>query len=169
MLTILQLVSVCLTTVALVTSLAHVLELPGKMRLEREAYVTTQSIYYPGFTIAGFGEILAIVATLALIIATPRGDPSFRWIMLALIALIAMHGCYWLLTHPVNSFWLRDQRLEGLGQRFFSAGSVDPAAETTEGDDKLWRRYRDRWEYSHAIRAIFAVVAFLSLLIALAF
>ena len=35
-------------------SLAHVLELPGKLRLDEATYKAVQAIYYPGFTIAGF-------------------------------------------------------------------------------------------------------------------
>jgi hypothetical protein len=37
-------------------------ELPGKVRLPKEAYVTVQQIYYPGFTIAGVGEFAAFIA-----------------------------------------------------------------------------------------------------------
>jgi hypothetical protein len=35
-------------------------ELPGKVCLPKEAYVIVQQIYYPGFTIAGFGEFAAL-------------------------------------------------------------------------------------------------------------
>ena len=27
----------------------------------------------------------------------------------ALVGLLVMHGIYWLMTHPVNKFWLADQ------------------------------------------------------------
>ncbi|HET7883004.1 MAG TPA: hypothetical protein VFL55_19120 [Acetobacteraceae bacterium] len=47
-------------------SLAHALEVPGKLRLPRETYIAVQQISYPGFTIGGaFGESGAILATLA--------------------------------------------------------------------------------------------------------
>lgn len=49
----LQLLALVLVSVAMALALAHALELPGKLRLSKEAYLSTQSIYYPGFTIGG--------------------------------------------------------------------------------------------------------------------
>jgi hypothetical protein len=60
---ILQVVTVFLVAIALSLSLAHALELPGKMRLDRDTYLAVQGIYYPGFTYGGLGEGLGMVAT----------------------------------------------------------------------------------------------------------
>ena len=49
----LQVAALALVAVALTGTLAHALELPGKLRLGREDYLTVQGIYYPGFTRAG--------------------------------------------------------------------------------------------------------------------
>jgi hypothetical protein len=57
----LQILSVILVAVAMVPALAHALELPGKLRLTRDAYFAIQPIYYPGFTIAGISEPVAII------------------------------------------------------------------------------------------------------------
>jgi hypothetical protein len=75
---VLQVITVFLVAVAMALSLAHALEFPGKMRLTREAYLATQTIYYPGFTIGGFGEALGLVATLLLLLLIPRSSPAFR-------------------------------------------------------------------------------------------
>lgn len=92
----LQVLSVCLVAVAMSLALAHALELPGKMRLNRETYLATQPIYYPGFTVgAGVGEGGGMVATLILLLLTPRASQEFRWTLLAFIGLIAMHLAYW--------------------------------------------------------------------------
>jgi hypothetical protein len=48
-----QVSAVFLLSVAMALALAHALELPGKMRLSREQYLATQTIYYPGSTIDG--------------------------------------------------------------------------------------------------------------------
>ena len=56
MLHALQVVTVISVSVAMALALAHALELPGKLRLTKEAYYAMQSIYYPGFTIGGIGE-----------------------------------------------------------------------------------------------------------------
>jgi hypothetical protein len=50
---VLQVLTVILVAVAIALALAHALELPGKMRLSKDAYYAMQPIYYPGFTIGG--------------------------------------------------------------------------------------------------------------------
>jgi hypothetical protein len=49
--------------VAMALTLAHALELPGKMRLTKEIYFAMQPIYYPGFTIGGFAEPASLILT----------------------------------------------------------------------------------------------------------
>ncbi|CAN5853005.1 hypothetical protein BH20PSE1_BH20PSE1_12420 [soil metagenome] len=53
MFSVLQVLTVILVAVAMALALAHALELPGKMRLDKETYYAMQPIYYPGFTIGG--------------------------------------------------------------------------------------------------------------------
>jgi hypothetical protein len=147
----LQVVTVLLVVVAVTTSLAHALELPGKMRLPKEIYLAVQQIYYPGFTIAGIGEFGAIVATLVLTILTPAG--ARFWLTLgAFLALVCAHAIYWLVTHPVNNFWLAGFALKGASKGFFAFGAAGSRA-----DD--WTVLRDRWEYSHVARALFAFLS----------
>ena len=63
--------------------LAHAMEYPGKMRLSRDAYLTVQPIYYPGFTVAGgSAEVGGLIASIILTILTPRGTMSF-WLTCA--------------------------------------------------------------------------------------
>jgi hypothetical protein len=92
----LQVLSVCLMAVAMSLALAHALELPGKMRLDREAYLATQPIYYPGFTVgAGIGEGGGVVATLILLLLTPRASQEFQWTVLingAAGVVVVTHG-----------------------------------------------------------------------------
>jgi hypothetical protein len=120
---VLLVVTVFLASVAMSLALAHVLELPGKMRLNKETYIAVQSIYYPGFTIGGLGEGVGMLAALGLLLMTPAKTTAFWCTLTGLTALIAMQGVYWLVTHPVNKFWLKDEQLKGLGAGFFS---LDP-------------------------------------------
>jgi len=61
-------------------ALAHALELPGKMRLSKEAYLAVQPIYYPGFTIGGsIGEAGGMLALLGLLAFTPYASAGFGW------------------------------------------------------------------------------------------
>ena len=92
MFTTLQIVTLMLAALAMVPALAHALEFPGKKRLAKDAYLTVQRIYYPGFTIVGIAEVLGIVAALALVIFTPRDGAAFTLSLAALVLLLAMHG-----------------------------------------------------------------------------
>lgn len=168
MYSILQVLTVCLVAIAVALSLAHALELPGKMRLNKETYVAMQPIYYPGFMIgAGFGEGGGLLATLMLLVVTPRANEEFLWTLLAFIALAAMHAAYWIFTHPVNKFWLREHQLQGFGRGFFRFDPAKRAAPSTAHEDD-WRRLRNRWEYSHVLRAVLAGTSFVCLVIAVA-
>jgi hypothetical protein len=162
MLDILQVVALMLVTLASVPALAHALELPGKMRLTKEAYFAAQTIYYPGFTIAGSAEPLAIIATFVLLLLTPQGGAAYALTFVALLGLIVMHAVYWLFTHSVNKVWLQGERLSAVGTGFFSVGSA------SSPDMVDWRRLRDRWEYSHVARAGLVVISLIALVVAVA-
>lgn len=164
---LLQVVTVCLVAVGMSLALAHALELPGKMRLDRETYVAMQPIYYPGFTVgAGIGEAGGMMATLMLLMATPRSSNAFLWTLVAFLLLVAMHLAYWVFTHPVNKFWLRGVQLRGFGRGFFRFDPLNRSA-PAEGDH-AWKRLRNRWEYSHVIRAVLAGASLVCLVIAVA-
>ena len=66
-----------LSALVLTMTLAHALEMPGKMRLDREQYYAVQTIYYPGFTIGGAAEPLAILATGAALLIGPGSEARF--------------------------------------------------------------------------------------------
>jgi hypothetical protein len=164
----LQVVSVCLVAVAAALPLAHALELPGKMRLDKHDYLATQPIYYPGFTMAGgIGEAGGVIATSILLALTPRASREFPWTLAALLLLVAMHAAYWIFTHPLNKFWLRDRELQGLGRRFIRFAPGNRGASDTDRDDD-WQRLRNQWERSHVVRAVLAETAFVCLVIAVA-
>jgi Domain of unknown function (DUF1772) len=164
MLLILQVVAVTLVSVAMALALAHALELPGKMRLSEETYRAVQPIYYPGFTIGGgFGEGLGLLALLALLFLTPSGSAAFWLTLAAFVALAAMHGAYWLLTHPVNNFWVKDIGMGKAGSAFFGIGGPTQAGHAPD-----WRALRDRWEYSHVVRAALGLISQTLLIIAIA-
>jgi anthrone oxygenase-like protein len=164
MLRVLQIVAIVLVGVAVVPALAHVLEFPGKRRLPRDTYFAVQLVYYPGFTIAGgIGEAGGLLATLVLFFSTPRSSGAFWPTAIALLGLIGMQAVFWAITQPVNRHWLRGQDLGSLGSGFFSFAS-------RQGEDKAeveWTDLRDRWEYSHLLRAVFAVPSLIALVIAI--
>jgi hypothetical protein len=165
---ILQIVSVFLVSVAMSLSLAHALELPGKLRLDKQTYCAVQTIYYPGFTFGGFSEVMGIVAVLALLLMTPVESAAFQWTLIGFVGLVIMHAAYWIITHPVNKFWLKDQNLKGFSAGFFGFDPFKQRGQEERDDEEAWKRLRDRWEYSHVLRAVLSALALLTLIVAVA-
>lgn len=155
----LQVASVLLVAAAMALSLAHALELPGKMRLSKETYLVVQQIYYPGFTIGGAAEPLGVLALLALVATTPHANTRFWWMLAALLSLLTAHLIYWFVTHPVNNVWTKDMQMTGIGATFFSLFATE-----ITGD---WAKLRDVWEYSHVARAVFATLSLVFLTLAI--
>jgi hypothetical protein len=162
MFTVLQVVTLMLVALAMVPAVAHALEFPGKRRLPQDAYLTVQRIYYPGFTIAGLAEGCSLIAALALVLFTPRGSTAFALSLTALILLLTMHAVYWIVTAPVNKIWLKGQQLSRAGTAFFRMNTGGRVR------DSEWTALRDRWEYSHLVRAVLVTIALALLACALA-
>ena len=149
-----------LVSIAMATALAHALEFPGKLRLPKDTYMAVQTIYYPGFTYAGTAEFGGMVALAVLLFLVPFAGPVFWCVAVSLAMLVCGHLTYWLVTHPVNGFWLKDTQLDAMSGGFFSLFSA-----TGETD---WRKLRDIWEYSHVARACLSMTSFVAVTIALA-
>jgi len=160
-----EIVSILLVALAMAPALAHLLEFPGKSRLTRDAYLTVQPIYYPGFTIAGgIGEVGGLISVLTILVLTPQNVPAFWLRLVALMAMLGMQIVFWLFTQPANKFWLQSTSLGGFGEAFFNVGSGAHRVRPDDPDD--WKKTRDRWEYSHMVRAGLASLSFLLLVVA---
>jgi hypothetical protein len=164
---VLQVLTVILVVLAMAPALAHALELPGKMRVAKDVYFAMQPIYYPGFTIAGMSEPLGIISTIILLLLTPLGSADFWLTLVALLGLIGMQAVYWLFVHPVNKIWLQGEHLSGVGSGFFSFASASRHGRQRETGPVDWTELRDRWEYSHVVRAGLATVSLVALVIAI--
>ena len=156
----LQVLALMLAAVTMGLSLAHALEFPGKRRLSKEQYLIAQRIYYPGFTVGGLAEPAVIVATLALLTLTPWASQRFWLIAGAGIAFVVVQAIFWLMTQPLNTYWLRDTELSPSAKNFFALGRADMPRD--------WTVARDRWERSHLLRAIAAMLGLLLLSVAVA-
>lgn len=159
MIPVFQIVALLLVATAWAFALAHAAEYPGKMRLGRDDYLKVQTIYYPGFTIGGASEPLAMVASAALLAMTPLEAPRFWLILLTLLGTIATQAVFWLVTQPVNRIWTRQLDMGRTGAAFFSTGGE------AQGSD--WTQLRDRWERSHIARALLMTAALVSLVVAI--
>ncbi|WP_315927805.1 DUF1772 domain-containing protein [Mesorhizobium sp. SP-1A] len=158
---LLQVVAVMIVALPTALSVAHALELPGKMRLDERTYRVVQRIYYPGFTIGGASEPLSILVTGLLLFRTPTGTAAFWLTGVVLIAMLAMVAIYWTVVHPVNKYWMEGAAVGPSGSTFFGAGRKD------RGQEPGWTELRDRWEYGHLARAVITSMGFLALVISL--
>lgn len=159
MLTFLSVLALLLIAVTMGLPLAHALEFPGKVRLDEATYRAVQAIYYPGFTIGGLvGEFGSMVVLAVLLFLAPTNTERFWWIAAALGLLLAGHATYWIVTHPVNSAWLKDTQLGGASRFFFGLFAAP---------DADWRHMRSVWEWSHVARAFLATLALLSMTLAI--
>src|SRR2546430_7090771 len=142
MLSVLQILTVLIVSVAMAAALAHVLEMPGKMRLAKDEYFAVQRIYYPGFTFAGISEPVGFLSILILLFVRPRETLGFWLTLAALGGLMGTQIIYWVFVHPVNKVWLRNQSLGRVGSGFFSLNRspIRTGAEAPE-----WTKFRNRW------------------------
>jgi hypothetical protein len=133
----LQVIAVVLVALCLVPTGAHLLEMPGKMAMGKDAYFATQLIYN-GWALFGIVEAAAIVATL-LVAWIERGQPMAMGFAAASAGLIvASLVAFFSLTYP---------------------GNVATSNWTVAPDN--WEALRHNWEVGHATGA---VLTFLSLL-----
>ena len=102
------------------------------MRLDRESYLTVQGIYYPGFTFGGISEPIAAILTLCQLFLLPAGSREFRLTLMALVGLLGMQAVYWMVTHPVNRYWVKNISLGTSGSKFFIADRSSAAASTAD-------------------------------------
>ncbi len=135
MLRALYVTAVLLTALALVPGGAHLLELPNKIGLPRDAYFTVQKIY-AGWALLGVVLFAAVAANLALAAALRRVRAS-AWPALAAALLIAA-------TLVIFFIW------------------VYPANQATANWTTMpdaWETLRRQWEYGHAVNAVLTFLA----------
>jgi hypothetical protein len=153
----LHVIAITLVTFAVAPAVAHALELPGKVRLPKEAHVTVQQIYYPGFTTAGVGEFAAFIAVRSCF-GPLRVAP---WLSGSHSAPCSEFSPCKLsigsrFTH--STILAAGRNLGAADSRFFS---FDPSRRQQDRSRQPydWTRLRDRWERSHLVRAMLALVS----------
>jgi hypothetical protein len=125
--------AVMTTALALVPAMAHVLELPNKIHMQREEYLNAQRLYR-GWQFVGIAVVAALISTILLLRTSSGQDVVFSSI--AVLSVLATQVVFWVFTFPVNR-----------RTRNWTAVPTD------------WQVLRDRWEYSHATSAVFNLLA----------
>jgi hypothetical protein len=137
--------SLLLTTLSAVAGLAHLYELPSKLRLGWQDYLTVQQIYR-GWSLLGVVVLGSLILNLMLAIRLRDDRSVFPQALSAFLCMAASQVVFWVFTFPVNQV-----------TRNWTVVSSE------------WLQLRSRWEYSHAAGAILDLAALISLfLVALA-
>lgn len=132
--------SLLFAALALGPALAHLLELPNKIGLSREEYLTVQQIYR-GWALLGVVVIGALATSLAHAWLVRAHRRAFIPAALACGCLAGTQLIFWSFTFPAN--------------RITANWTMLPAN---------WEALRAQWEYSHAAAAVLNIAA-LALLI----
>ncbi len=93
--------SLLFTALAMGASLAHLLELPNKMKLSADEYRTVQQIYQ-GWSLLGIVVFGAIISNVALVVVTRSDLRLFLPALLALLCLAGAQVVFWTYTYPAN-------------------------------------------------------------------
>ena len=116
------------------------LELPNKIGLSRDDYLTVQQIYR-GWALLGFVVAGALLSTLVLMIMVRHQPKVFALTIVAFLSIMGTQIVFWTFTFPAN--------------QQTNNWAVLP---------ETWMALRTQWEYSHAASAVLALIALISLI-----
>ena len=133
--------SLLFAALALAPAMAHLLELPNKINLPREDYLTVQQIYR-GWNLLGFVVAGALLSTLALTITVRQERKAFTFALIAFLCIVGTQVVFWTYTYPANQATNNWTTLPG-----------------------NWTELRRQWEYSHATSAVLNLVALIGLIL----
>ena len=128
------------SALAAVPTLAHLLELPNKIKLSGGDYLTVQQIYR-GWALLGFVVTAALLSTLVLMIMVRNRPKEFTPTIVAFLCIVGTQIAFWMFTFPVN--------------QETNNWTVLP---------ENWVALRAQWEYSHAASAVLNLSALISLI-----
>jgi hypothetical protein len=136
-------IALLFTALALAPALAHMLELPNKMNLSREDYLTVQQIYR-GWALLGFVVAGALFSNLILTIMVHSKSKAFVLTLIAFLCIVGTQVVFWTFTYPAN--------------QATSNWTMLP---------ENWLQLRAQWEYSHAASAVLNFAALVTLILSM--
>lgn len=137
---------IMLTSLSLSLSVAHLLELPQRMRFDQQLWVkvtVVENVYRLFGSVGAVFEVGAILTAIVLVFLVRRRGLTFYWTWSGAILLVLAFVSWIMFVAPMNAE--------------FAKWLTNPVPQD-------WTRYRDQWEYAHAINAFIKIVG-LSLLV----
>lgn len=139
--------SLLLVALTLGMTFCHVMEIPGKLRLEGAVWLTVQQNLYVAFGVVGAAiEVLSILLTWVVVVQVRSRRPAVYWTVGAALCVTLGLLAWAVLVAPMNA----------------ALSGWTPA--TLPAD---WTRYRNQWEIGHAMHAALFGLGFSALVIAL--
>lgn len=135
---VIQFLAIVFTSLALVPSGTHLFELPNKIDLPRDAYLTAQGIY-AGWAWFGIVDLAALIINVVLAIKLARQRPAVYFAWTATLCFVVFFVIFFTWTFPANQ----------------------TTANWTALPDE-WSPLRVAWEYSHAANAVVMLFALCS-------
>jgi uncharacterized membrane protein len=135
-----------LASFSLSLSMTHLLELPQRMQFDQQLWVKVtvfENVYKLFGSVGAAFEITAILTGIVLVFLVGKRGSSFYWTLGGVIFLVLAFVSWIIFVAPMNAE--------------FAKWLTNPIPAD-------WMRYRDQWEYAHAINALIKIIG-LSLLV----
>ena len=142
-------ITLMLAAFSLSLSMTHLLELPQRMRFDQQLWVkvtVVENVYKLFGTVGAAFEITAVLTAIMLAFLVRDRGSTFYWTLGGAILLVLAFVSWIVFVAPMNAEfakWLT---------------SPIPAD---------WTRYRDQWEYAHAVNAVIKIMGLSSLAISM--
>ncbi|WP_310427961.1 hypothetical protein [Chamaesiphon sp. VAR_48_metabat_135_sub] len=140
-------ITLMLAAFSLSLSMTHLLELPQRMQFDQQLWVrvtVVENVYKLFGSVGAVFEITAILTAIILTFLVRDRDATFYWTLSGAILLVLAFVSWITFIAPMNAE--------------FAKWLTDPIPAD-------WTRYRNQWEYTHAINAIIKIIALSSLAI----
>jgi hypothetical protein len=138
-------ITLMLASFSLSLSMTHLLELPQRMQFDQELWVRVTvfaNIYRLFGSVGAAFEITAILTAIVLLFLVRKQGSTFYWTLGGLLLLVLALVSWIMFVAPMNAEF---------AQWLTNPVPVD------------WTRYRNQWEYAHAVNAFIKIIG-LSLL-----
>jgi hypothetical protein len=140
-------ITLMLAAFSLSLSMTHLLELPQRMRFDQQLWVkvtVVENVYKLFGTVGAAFEITAVLTAIVLVFLVRRRGSTFYWTLSGAILLVLALVSWIVFVAPMNAE--------------FAKWLTNPVPAD-------WTRYRDRWEYAHAVNAVIKIMGLSSLAI----
>ncbi|MHC5739304.1 hypothetical protein [Nostoc sp.] len=139
-------ITLMLASFSLSSSMAHLLELPQRMKFDQQLWVRVtviENVYRLFGSVGAAFEITAILSAIVLGFLVSKRGSTFYWTLGGVILLVLAFVSWIIFVAPMNAE--------------FAKWLTNPVPVN-------WTRYRDQWEYAHAVNTFIKILG-LSLLV----